>query len=176
MYNWPPFPWQRASASSSSLQELFLLYLFIYRRHTGHCCTCGGQKATLAFDYLFPPCGSRELNSGQQAWPQAPSPPEPSHWPSSNIFKAEPVIVPQTMRYSNCLHSCHVVAGVKGHVGMIDMCSSVLTDPQQMLQQSTVCKGWTSQIPVPGEVWGQALWLLRRDWICHTIDHITHIA
>lgn len=124
--------------------------------------TCGGQKTTLTFDYLLPPRGSLGLNSGQQAWLQVPLPPEPSHWPSSNIFNAKPVIIP-LMRYSNCLHSCHVEAGVKGHVGMIDVYSSTPADPQRMWKHSTVCKGWTSQIPVPREVWGRALWLLRRD-------------
>ena len=47
--------------------------------------------------------------------------------PLQTIFNAEPVIILQTMRCSNCLHSCHVEAGVKGHMGVIDMCSSLLS-------------------------------------------------
>jgi hypothetical protein len=29
--------------------------------------------------FLFPPCGFQELNSGHQAWQQAPLPAEPSY-------------------------------------------------------------------------------------------------
>jgi hypothetical protein len=34
---------------------------------------------------LHPLCGSQGLNSGHQAWQQAPLPPESAHWPSLHV-------------------------------------------------------------------------------------------
>ena len=43
-------------------------------------------KGQLASDGSpLPLCGSQELNSGCQAWQQAPLTPEPSHWPNTHM-------------------------------------------------------------------------------------------